>query len=253
MDNLSGYVRRPFPFVLRYLRRRRAAHVIIISAVVAAVACSVGTQYGVKNLVDSLSAGPSHAGGVWLAFVFLMSLIAADNFLWRIASWTASFTFVGVTGDLRRDLFRHLTGHAPSYFMDRMPGMLTSRITATSNAVYMLENMFIWNVLPPCLGTFGAIALVLTVSGPMAALLVVVAAIVVVTMFRLAAAGKPLHHDFADKTAAVDGEMIDVIGNMPVVRAFGGIAREHSRFDATLDRELGARQRSLRYLERLRL
>ena len=113
--------------------------------------------------------------------------------------------------------------------------------------------MFIWNVLPPCVATFGAIALVLTVSGPMAALLVVVAAIVVVTMFRLAAAGKPLHHDFADKAAAVDGEMIDVIGNMPVVRAFGGIVREHSRFDATLDRELGARQRSLRYLEKLRL
>jgi ATP-binding cassette subfamily B protein len=87
----------------------------------------------------------------------------------------------------------------------------------------------------------------------MAALLVVVAAVVVVTMFRLAAAGKPLHHDFADKAAAVDGEMIDVIGNMPIVRAFGGIAREHSRFDATLARELGARQRSLRYLERLRL
>ena len=41
-------------------------------------------------------------------------------------------------------------------------------------------------------------------------------------MFRLAAAGKPLHHDFADKAAAVDGEMVDVIGNMPVVRAFGG-------------------------------
>ena len=36
-----------------------------------------------------------------------------------------------VTGDLRRDLFRHLTGHAPSYFAERMPGTLTSRITAT--------------------------------------------------------------------------------------------------------------------------
>ena len=51
-----------------------------------------------------------------------MSLIAADNFLWRIASWIASFTFVGVTGDLRRDIFRHLTGHAPSYFSDRFRG-----------------------------------------------------------------------------------------------------------------------------------
>ena len=64
------------------------------------------------------------------------SLIAADNLLWRLAGWIASFTFVRVTGDLRRDLFRHLTGHSPSYFADRLPGMLTSRVTATSNAVY---------------------------------------------------------------------------------------------------------------------
>ena len=80
-------------------------------------------------------------------------LIAADNLLWRVASWIASYTFVAVTGDLRRDLFRHLTGHSPSYFAERMPGTLTSRITATSNAVYTLQNMFVWNVLPPCVAT----------------------------------------------------------------------------------------------------
>jgi ATP-binding cassette subfamily B protein len=253
MDNLSGYAHRPFPFVLRYLRRRLASHMIILTAVVAAVTCSVGTQYGVKRLVDSLSAGSSHAGGVWLAFVFLMSLIAADNFLWRIASWTASFTFVGVTGDLRRDMFRHLTGHAPSYFSDRLPGMLTSRITATSNAVFTVENMFVWNVLPPCIATVSAIALIGTVSLPMSAGLIVVAGTMVVAMFHLAAAGKPLHDEFADKAAAVDGEMVDVINNMPLVRAFCGLSFEHDRFDATVHRELDARGRSLRYLEKLRL
>lgn len=253
MDNLSGYVRRPFSFVLRYLRRRRAAHVIIVSAVVAAVACSVGTQYGVKNLVDSLTAGPSHAGSVWLAFAFLMSLIAADNLLWRVASWVASFTFVGVTGDLRRDMFRYLTGHAPSYFSDRLPGMLTSRITATSNAVFTVENMFVWNVLPPCIATVSAILLIGTVSLAMSAGLIIIAAIMLIAMFRLAAAGKPLHDDFADKAAAVDGEMVDVISNLPLVRAFCGLSYEHDRFDATVERELDARGRSLRYLEKLRL
>jgi ATP-binding cassette subfamily B protein len=253
MDHLSGYAHRPFPFVLRYLRQRLAAHVVILSAVVAAVACSVGTQYGVKNLVDSLSAGPSLDGGVWLAFVFLMSLIAADNFLWRIASWTASFTFVGVTGDLRRDMFRHLTGHAPSYFSDRLPGMLTSRITATSNAVFTVENMFVWNVLPPCIATVSAIVLIGTVSLPMSLGLIAIAGAMVVAMFHLAAAGKPLHDDFANKAAAVDGEMVDVISNMPLVRAFCGLSYEHDRFDATVNRELDARGRSLRYLEKLRL
>jgi ATP-binding cassette subfamily B protein len=253
MDVLSGYANRPLPFVLRYLRRRPAAHVVILTAVVAAVACSVGTQYGVKHLVDGLSAGPAHAGSVWLAFVFLMSMIAADNFLWRIASWTASFTFVGVTGDLRRDIFRHLTGHAPSYFSDRLPGMLTSRITATSNAVFTVENMFVWNVLPPCIATVAAIALIGTVSLPMSAGLIAIAGAMVIAMFHLAARGKPLHDEFADKAAAVDGEMVDVINNMPLVRAFCGLRFEHDRFDATVKRELTARGRSLRYLEKLRL
>src|SRR5437879_2146049 len=253
MDSLSGYANRPLSFVLRYLRQRSASHVIIVGCVIVAVTCSVGTQYGVKYLVDGLSAGPARATNVWLAFVLLISLIGADNFLWRIASWTASFTFVGVTGDLRRDIFRHLTGHAPSYFSDRLSGMLTSRITATSNAVFTVENMFVWNVLPPCIATVSAILLIGTVSLAMSAGLIVIAGIMLMAMFRLAAAGKPLHDDFADKAAAADGEIVDVISNLPLVRAFCGLSYEHDRFDATVERELDARGRSMRYLEKLRL
>ncbi len=56
---------------------------------------------------------------------------------------------------------------------------------------------------------------------------------------------RPLHDDFADKAAAVDGEMVDVINNMPLVRAFCGLSHEHDRFDATVKRELdGARTQS---------
>src|SRR6185312_17188087 len=83
--------------------------------------------------------------------------------------------------------------------------------------------------------------------------LVVVAGAMVVTMFRMAAAGRPLHHDFADKAAAIDGEMVDVISNLPLVNAFGGTGREHRRFDTVVDREMHARRRSLRYLEKLRI
>jgi ATP-binding cassette subfamily B protein len=253
MDNLSAYADRPFSLVMGYLRRRLTAHMMILGAVIAAVMCSVGTQYGVKALVDALAAGPNQGDGVWLAFALLMGLVCADNFLWRIASWKASFTFVEVTGDLRADVFRHLTGHAPNYFADRLPGMLSSRITAASNAVFTVENMFAWNVLPPCIATLAAIMLIGTVSIPMASGLAVVAGIVVIAMFRMAAAGKPLHDDFADKAAVVDGEMVDVINNMTLVRAFCGLRHEHDRFDATVSREMAARGRSLRYLEKLRL
>ena len=252
MDRLSTYANRPIAFLLRYVRRRTLAHAAILAAVVGAVGCSVSSQYGVKFLVDTLAAGPD-GNAIWFAFAFLVLLIAADNLLWRLAGWIASHAFVSVTGDLRSELFRHLTGHAPSYFSQRLAGTLTGRITATSNAAFAVENLFIWNVLPPCLATIGAIAYLAVVSVPMAAALTAISALVMLMLFRLAARGAPLHHGFANRAARVEGELADVIGNMPLVRTFGALAREHRRFDRTVGREMTARRRSLQYLERLRL
>ena len=250
---MERYAHRPLAFFGRYAARRWPSHLAILVAVLGAVTCSVSTQYGIKFLVDTLSAGQEGNGRPWQAFAVVVGFVAADNLLWRVASWIASHTFVQVSGDLRSDLFRHLTGHAPSYFADRMPGVLTSRVSATSNAVFTVENMAVWNVLPPCAATVGSVLYLSAVSLPMAGALVVVAGIVMVGMFRFAAAGRPLHHDFADKAAAVDGAMVDVIGNMALVKAFGGLAREHSRFDDTVGHEVRARRRSLLYLEKLRL
>ena len=251
MADLCDYAKHPLSFIFSYVRRRPFSHAVILTAVLCAVACSVGSQYGVKFLVDTLSHGVT--ADVWTAFILLGALIAADNLLWRLASWIGNYAFVAVTGDLRRDLFRHLTGHSPSYFAERLPGTLTSRVTATSNAVFTGENMFVWNVLPPCAATVAAIALVGTVSLPMAGGLAFVAGVMVCLMFRFAANGRPLHHDFAGKAAVVDGEMTDVVSNMPLVRAFGGLTREHRRFDATVAQEQEARRRSLFYLEKLRI
>jgi ATP-binding cassette subfamily B protein len=253
MEHLWRFSDRPFAFLGRYIWMRPVAHVTVAAAVLGAVGCSIGAQYGVKFLVDTLSAGARESSNVWLAFILLATLIAADNLLWRLASWVAASAFVAVTGDLRRDLFRHLTGHAPSYFTERLPGTLTARITAVSNAAYTIENVFTWNVLPPCAATIGAVAFVATVSVPMALGLGAVAGLAVAWMFRRAAAGGPLHHEFADKSAAIDGEMIDVINNLPLVKAFCGLGRELHRFEETLAHEMAARRRSLLHLEKLRL
>ena len=54
--------------------QRRVAHAAIATAVVAAVACSVGAQYGVKVLVDTLAGGlyvGTHARDAWLGFLLL--------------------------------------------------------------------------------------------------------------------------------------------------------------------------------------
>ena len=250
MKNICSLRERPFAYLLHYVLARPFSHAAIMLSVIAAVGCSVSTQYGLKILVDALT---SRAHPPWQPFLILVAFIAADNLFWRLASWTASFTFVQVTGDVRRDLFRHLTLHAHSFFSDRLPGVLTSRITATSNATFTIESMFVYNVLPPCLASIGAMIYLASVNLNMAAALLLAASIVVVIMFRIASRGKPLHRDFASKASTVDGEMVDVVGNMSLVKAFSAVRREHFRFDQTVQHELQARRKSLLYLERLRL
>ena len=138
---MTRFQNAPLRFLFHYVARHRLGHGVVLAAVVGAVLCSVFSQYALKQLIDVVSHGPAQAGNAaWVAFGVLCALIAADNFTWRIGGWVAAHVFVRVTGDVRADLFAHLTGHSPSYFADRMPGTLASRITATSNAIFQTES-----------------------------------------------------------------------------------------------------------------
>jgi ATP-binding cassette subfamily B protein len=243
----------PIAFLWHYVLRHKLGHATVFLSVLVAVVCAVSTQYGLKHLIDIVSAGPSRDGRIWWAFALLCSLVAADNLLWRVGGWAAARTFVAVTGDIRRDLFAHLSGHSPSYFAERLPGALASRITATANAAFTTANTGSWNVLPPCVAVVCSILFISAVNPTMAGVLVAASAGLGALVFYLARRGTPLHRSFATKAAAVDGELVDVIGNMGVVRAFGATFREQKRIAGTIDGEMGARRSSLYYLERLRL
>ncbi len=241
-------------FLLRYIRLHSTAHAGVLAAVVAAVACSVLTQYALRNLIDALSGGPGFGSeAVWLAFGLLVALIAADNLLWRIGGWIAAGTFPAVTADMRADLFAHLGGHAPGWFSSRSAGTLASRVAATANASYTTLHNFTWHTLPPALALVFAIALLSRIDPLMSLGLLLAAAALGLLIARLAVRGQPLHMAYAEEAAAVDGEVVDVVQNIGLVRAFGSFGREQQRFESRMAQEVAARRRSLQYLEKLRL
>ena len=57
MDNPSRYAARPLAFLACYVKARPCSHAAIMIAVVGAIGCSVGAQYAVKVLVDTLAGG----------------------------------------------------------------------------------------------------------------------------------------------------------------------------------------------------
>lgn len=251
---LPGFQGHPFKFLARYVRRRPVGHAVVLASVLTAVACSVGTQYGMKHLIDVISRGPQAAGSaMWWAFGLLCALIAADNLLWRVGGYAAARTYVAVTGDIRAELFAHLSGHSPSYFAERLPGALAGRISAAASAAFTIENTGSWNVLPPIIAVVFSVALIGLVNPWLALTLIGFSLALGGLVFWLARKGTPLHRDYAEKAAAVDGELVDVVGNFHVVRAFGATFREQHRMGRTVDTEMAARRTSLFYMERLRL
>jgi ATP-binding cassette, subfamily B, bacterial len=245
--------RGPVLFLWHYVRRRLARHLVVLLAVLTAVSCAVGAQYAVKNLVDVLVAGDPSDWELWGAVAILLGLVAGDNLLWRLAGWIATSAFVAVGGDLRLDLFEHLSGHGTRYFADRFPGALAGRITTVATAASTIENSLTWSTIPPATAVIISIAMLGSIDWRITLVLVIIVVALGALIARLASRGQYLHRRFAGRAAAVTGSLTDVVSNIGLVRAFGAARREKQRLSEEIGREMTAQRESLLALERLRL
>src|SRR6202041_2956687 len=240
-------------FLGRYVRRRFLSHGIGLIAVLVAVTSAVGSQYAVKNLVDVLGTKhppPYTLGG---AVALLLGLVAADNLLWRLAGWVSTYAFVAVGGDIRLDLFNHLSGQGTRYFIERFPGALAGRITAAANAAWTIENSLTWTTIPPGAAVLGSIFVLGTINWHLTVVLLVIVGVLGTTIGWMASHGAQLHQSFAGHAAHVSGDLTDIVSNIGLVRAFGAARREHERLSSKIQDEMQAQRASLRSLERLRL
>jgi ATP-binding cassette subfamily B protein len=245
--------RGPARFLLHYVCRRSASHLVVLTAVLSAVGCAIGAQYAVKNLVDVLGLGKPSDWQLWSSVALLLGLVAGDNLLWRLAGWVATYAFVAVGGDLRLDLFEHLSGHGTRYFSDRFPGALAGRITNAANTAWSIEQSLTWTTIPPGAAVISSIAVLSIINWQMTLVLLVIVSILGAIIARLAASGNYLHERFAGRAAAVSGDLTDVVSNIGLVRAFGAAGRERARLSRRIANEMSAQRKSLRSLERLRL
>jgi ATP-binding cassette subfamily B protein len=190
---------------------------------------------------------------LWSAVALLLALVAGDNLLWRLAGWVSTHAFVAVGGDIRLDLFNHLSGQGTRYFVERLPGALAGRITAAANAAWTIENSLTWTTIPPGTAVIGSILILGTINWHLTVVLLVVVGALGVSIGRLAAQGRHLHQSFAGHAAHVSGDLADIVSNIGLVRAFGAARRERDRLSSKIQVEMQAQRASLRSLEILRL
>jgi ATP-binding cassette subfamily B protein len=247
------FPQRPLLFFLRYVGHWPWHFTGLLVLVSGAAACAVAVQYGMKLLVDAMAAPERSTAAVWWPLGLFIALIGVENVLWRLGGWLGCRTVVGVGVNIRLDLFQHLTGHPMHYFAEHFAGSLGNRITATASAAGALIGTFVWNILPPCIDFLGAVLVLTTVDWRMAMTLVVFTGMIASGIAFVGVRGRPLHRAFADQASIAGGELVDVVSNIWVVKAFSARRIENRRLAKRFGCEADAHRRSWMYLEKTRV
>ena len=243
---------RPGRFLWRYARRRPWLFGVLLLLIVTAAACSVGVQYGMKLIVDTMTLDDRASDAIWHWLALFVGLIAAESICWRLSGWLGCRAVVATGVDVRLDLFAHLSGHSIDYFSQHMAGSLGSRVTATAGATGAVYSTLIWKILPPCVDFVGAVIVLLTIDGRMALALIGFVAVVAAMMSLFGHRARPLQQHFAREAARVGGELVDVVSNIWTVQAFSARQREYERLRLAFGLEADAQRRGWLYLEKAR-
>lgn len=252
----AGFPLRPLAFLWHYVRRRPLFHFAALAAVMGAAASACFAQYGLKMIVDAMAQGSGGAGGfarVWEAVAVFAALLACESALWRIGSWSGYRALVADKAEARLDLFDHLSGHSSRYFSERMGGALAGRVSAAGEALQQVLQSVLFNIAPVCADFVAALLMLATVGWRLTVTISAFVLLAVGTLAWCSHRGAPRHRRYADHAAKVGGELVDVLSNIWVVKAFAAHARERSRFARLLAAEAGAQRGSLLYIERLRV
>ncbi len=249
----ASFPRRPIAFLWHYARRRPLLHLTAIAAVAGAASFACVAQYGLKLIVDGMAAGPQHIAQVWWALGVFVALTASESMLWRVGSWLGYRAMLGDKAQAKFDLFNHLSGHCSRYFADRMGGALANRVSAVGDSLQQVHSITLFNIVPVCADFVAALAMLATVKWQLVAALCAFVAVMAGMLARFSHRGAPRHRLHADRAAEVGGELVDVLSNIWLVKAFSARSRERARFERLLNSEESAHRSSLMYVERLRV
>jgi ATP-binding cassette subfamily B protein len=249
----ATFPRRPVAFLWHYIRRRPALHFAAVASVLGAASFACVAQYGLKLIVDAMAAGPQHIAQVWWALAIFAGLLAGESILWRLGGWLGYRAILVDKAEAKLDLFNHLSGHCSRYFTDRLGGALANRISGTGDAVQQVFQIALFTLAPVCADFFAAMAMLATVGWQVVVALGVFILLSASLLARAGHRGAPRHRLHADRVAEVGGELVDVVSNIWVVKAFSARARERRRFERLLEVEKTAHRGSLMYIEGIRV
>ncbi|WP_308815097.1 ABC transporter ATP-binding protein [Sphingomonas sp. GV3] len=242
----------PGRFLRHYVAARPWMFLGLAVLVAAASTGSVGVQYAMKLLVDAMTTGGEARTHVYQALAAFVGLVVLESALQRAAALTLGHATVVSGVGIRLDMVDYLTGHQLQFFQSQRAGSLGHRISGLAGIFGALIHRLLQEVTPPLIAFAGAILIFVSIDPRMAAVLGAIFLIVTGVLVLLGLKGHIHHREFAERAGVVGGELVDLIGNIWVVKAFAARDRELDRLRDFLHEEAAAQRRGWFFIEQMR-
>ncbi|ONF97607.1 ABC transporter transmembrane domain-containing protein [Sphingomonas jeddahensis] len=195
---------------------------------------SIGVQYAMKLLIDSMTDGNRIRSVVYAAVTLFLGLVILESLLQRLAALTLGHATVVYGIGIRLDMVDYLTGHQMPFFQNQRAGSLGHRISGLAGIFGAIIHRLLQEVTPPLIVFVGAMLIFVTIEVRMAIVLGAIFVVVTAGLVALGFRGHVHHKAFAEHAGMVRGE------------------RELSRLRGFLHDEAAAQRRGWFFVERMR-
>jgi len=201
-------------------------------------AATIAIPYGFKRVVDR---GFGAAGGDFgSSFHYLLMIVVVLAVATAIRFYFVSWLGERVVADIRTAVQANLLRLSPRFFEENRPSEIASRLTSDTAQIEMVVGSTVSLVLRNMLTGVGGLIYLFAISAKLAGLLLLGIPLMILPMALMGRRVRTLSRTSQDRVAEVGSTVVETLGAMRIVQAFGQEAREGGRFRAAVEATFAA-------------
>lgn len=235
-----GNLRMIWRFAIRYPGRIACA----ILALGVAAAATLAIPNGFRLVIDRGFAAGGGDISRWFQYLFVIVTILAlaTSLRFYFVSWLGE----RVVADVRAAVVNNLLRLSPSYFEVNRPAEVASRLTADTTLIEQVVGTTMSVALRNVVLAIGGVVYLFTLAPKLAGMLLIGIPLVIGPIMLIGRKLRDMSKRSQDRIADVGVIVVEVLGAMKIVQAFGQEGREGKRFGDAVDTAFGTARRRIR-------
>ncbi len=217
--------------VFRHARNYPLQITAAFSALAVTSGATIAIPYSFKRVIDRGFAGNgASAESVASSFHYMLMIVVVLALGTAVRFYFVAWLGERVVADIRTEVQRHLMTLSPSFYETNRPSEIASRLTADTGQIETVVGSTVSIALRNSFTAIGGLIYLFAISPKLAAMLLAGIPLIIAPIALLGRRVRNLSRTSQDRIADVGSIVVETLGAMKIVQAFGQEARESARF-----------------------